>query len=325
MRRAVPWWVSTVALVCVVACGGGRVLVTSSDGGLKDAGGGGGNAGGGGAGGAGGGGGGGAAGGSGGSGGGGAADAGDGCPDSAKTVYVVDQDGTFSSFDPKLKVFHDVGTLACPAQAAATPFSMAVDRTATALVLYNSGELFKVDTSTLACTATSFDSNAGHGFAQFGMGFSTDVAGGTTDTLFIGGGLYLGPIATLARLNVNTFTPVPLGDVAGWPELTGTGDAKLWGFLPSVSGSVPSVVQLSKTNATVVKSFPAGTLTGHADSWAFAFWGGRFWIFLKLSTDASTYVYAMDANTGVLSTAVSNTGRRIVGAGVSTCAPVTIY
>ena len=67
-------------------------------------------------------------------------------------------------------------------------------------------------------------------------------------------------------------------------------------------------------------------LWGHGAplAWAFAFWGGRFWIFLKRDSDASTYVYAMDATTGALTTALSNTGRTIVGAGVSTCAPVNV-
>ncbi|MHB8876486.1 MAG: hypothetical protein ACYC8T_22555 [Myxococcaceae bacterium] len=298
-----------VGAVLAPACGGGNVVITGGgDGGPHGGGGGGAGGGGGGAGG----------------GGGGAPDAGDGCPEEAKTVYVVDTDGTFSSFDPKLKQFHDVGTLSCPAQAGANPFSMAVDRTATALVLYDSGELFKVNTLSLACTKTSFDSGAGHGFGKFGMGFSTDTAGGTTDTLFISGGATVGTTSSLARLNATTFAPTPVGTVNGWPELTGTGDAKLWGFMPEASGSTPVVVQLSKADASTVKTWSAPSLQGEPLAWAFAFWGGRFWIFLKRTGDSSTFVYAMDASTGALSTALSNTGRTIVGAGVSTCAPVDI-
>ena len=111
----------------------------------------------------------------------------DGCTDGAKAVYVVDMDSNMlSRFDPPTKTFKDLGRLNCPAQADAAPFSMGIDRTATAYVLYDSGELFKVNTDTLACTKSSWQTQSG--LFKFGMGFSTDVAGGTVDTLFIAGG-----------------------------------------------------------------------------------------------------------------------------------------
>ena len=56
------------------------------------------------------------------------------------------------------------------------PFSMGVDRSATAWVLYDSGELFRVDTTSLACTVTDVDV-AQLGLLNFGMGFSTDTHG----------------------------------------------------------------------------------------------------------------------------------------------------
>ena len=110
----------------------------------------------------------------------------DGCSAAAKLVYVVDESNELSQFDPTTKAFTDLGTLNCPAMFGATPFSMGVDRTATAWVLYDSGELFRVDTTSLACTATSWSSELG--LFEFGMGFSTDTAGGSTDTLFVAGG-----------------------------------------------------------------------------------------------------------------------------------------
>src|SRR5262245_30783611 len=76
----------------------------------------------------------------------------DGCSDAAKLVYVVDENNTLSKFDPSTKTFMNIGTLNCPAQFLATPFSMGVDRNAVAWVLYSSGELFRVDTSNLMCT-----------------------------------------------------------------------------------------------------------------------------------------------------------------------------
>lgn len=246
----------------------------------------------------------------------------DGCPDSAKTVYVVDADNTFSSFDPATKTFHPLGELACPAAVGAGPFSMAVDRQAFAYVLYTSGEIFKVNTSTLACTKTTFAAANGHPFAFFGMGFSADAVGATTDTLFIAGGLsYSSGSATLARLNTATWQPSTVGQLSGWPELTGTGNAELWGFFPSAS---PKVAKIDKTTGTLGTTFTPSSIAGTPRSWAFAFWGGRFWVFLERQNDASTSVYEIRADTGALTVAVPDSGRHIVGAGVSTCAPVTI-
>ncbi|HEY5946723.1 MAG TPA: hypothetical protein VIV40_14570, partial [Kofleriaceae bacterium] len=81
----------------------------------------------------------------------------DGCSDAAKLVYVVDSNNTLSSFDPATKMFKDLGTLSCAATSGAQPFSMGVDRNATAYVLYSgvnpitgdvtSTEIFKVDTT----------------------------------------------------------------------------------------------------------------------------------------------------------------------------------
>jgi hypothetical protein len=59
-------------------------------------------------------------------------------------------------------------------------------------------------------------------------------------------------------------------------------------------------------------------------AWAFAFWGGDFWIFLQRSQDTSTTVYRFVTATQTLSTVIANTGRTIVGAGVSTCAPLRV-
>src|SRR5688572_18006241 len=79
-----------------------------------------------------------------------------GCPDDAKTVYTLGLDRLFSAFDPRTKTFRDIGLLNCAASGGAVPFSMAIARDAFAYVLYDSGELFKVSTADLSCTATSF-------------------------------------------------------------------------------------------------------------------------------------------------------------------------
>jgi|MudIll2142460700_1097286.scaffolds.fasta_scaffold114961_2 hypothetical protein len=245
---------------------------------------------------------------------------GDGCSDEAKAVYVVDQNNTLSRFDPPTKVFTDLGQLNCPATGfGATPFSMGIDRTAVAWVLYSSGELFRVDTTSLNCTKSTWTSQAG--LLQFGMGFSTDAAGGSVDTLFIAGGSGpTQPTSTLAKLSTTTFQAQSVGSVQGWPELTGTGNAELWGFFPDATS--PRIAKLDKMNGAALKTYPL-TIAGMPTAWAFAFWGGDFWVFLMKGVETSTTIYQYDA-AGQLKSMKQAAGRTIVGAGVSTCAPVIL-
>ena len=249
---------------------------------------------------------------------------GNGCSDSAKLVYVVDQNNTFSQFDPMTKTFHDLGTLSCPAQFLATPFSMSVDRNTIAWVLYSSGELFRVDIQgSLACTKTTWSSAMG--LTQFGMGFSTDTAGGTTDTLFVAGGAGpSNPTSTLAKLSTTSMTAQTVGTVQGWPELTGTGSAQLWGFFPSNNGSTPRIEQIDKTNGGATTTYMESTLNGMPTAWAFAFWGGDFFVFLMKDAETSTTVYQVNGMNGAIKGMTATNTRTIVGAGVSTCAPVVI-
>jgi hypothetical protein len=251
---------------------------------------------------------------------------GDGCSDSAKLVYVVDQSNTFSKFDPSTRTFTDLGTLSCPTNGGifgANPFSMGVDRNTIAWVLYDDGELFRVDiTNNLACTATAWSSSSG--LTQFGMGFSTDTAGGTTDTLFVAGGSTVGSSSPsmLAKLNTGSMSAQTVGTVQGWPELTGTGSAQLWGWFPDPD--MPVVAQIDKSTGNLNPKYDEPSLAGTPMAWAFAFWGGDFWVFLQRDTDSATTVYQIDGMTGSVKGHTDTNTRTIVGAGVSTCAPVVI-
>jgi hypothetical protein len=267
----------------------------------------------------------------------------DGCSDAAKLVYVVDSNNTLSSFDPATKMFKDLGTLSCPAASDAQPFSMGVDRNATAYVLYSgvdpfsgavtSTEIFKVDTTQtgLPCTKTTFAGTPD--FKQFGMGFSTDSAMGSTDTLFIAGSPGVGTGTTkLAKLDITTMQPTTIGSITGDPELTGTGSAELWAFFPSdtTGATDPKVGKLDKATGTLSTPFTLTALKGIPNAWAFAFWGGDYWVFLAKSTSGplptpgKTVVYQIDGNSGSIKGMTDTVTRTIVGAGVSTCAPVVI-
>ncbi len=254
----------------------------------------------------------------------------DRCSEAAKLVYLVDESGEFMSFRPDTGVFTTIGTLDCPTMGGgipglplplpglgSSPFSMSVDRSGTAWVLYSTGELFRVDTKDASCSATSRTAGA-EGFNTFGMGFATKAAGGNDETLYVagaGGGSF-------GSLDLSTLMVSTLGSVNGSPELTGTGSAELWGFFPDTSP--PRIDLMDKSSGAAQRTIPLTSLNGTPTAWAFAFWGGRFWIFLQRAADPATVVYRVDAATGELTTSIPNTGKTIVGAGVSTCAPVQV-
>ncbi|MEJ7602365.1 MAG: hypothetical protein WKG01_31000 [Kofleriaceae bacterium] len=247
------------------------------------------------------------------------------CSEEAKLVYVVDEDDTFSKFDPATRTFTDLGRLDCPAGFSASPFSMSVDRDAFAWVLYSNDDLFRVDVKDLSsCTKTTW--NSPNNLNKFGMGFSTDIVGGTTDTLFIAGGEDgpTGGSSNLAAVDTGGLTAQGVGSIAGWPELTGTGNAELWGFFPSSGGSTPRISRIDKATAGMPTNYPLSSLAGTPKAWAFAAWGGDFWVFLKKGSESSTRVYQVDGMTGMVEGMTTASGRSIVGAGVSTCAPVVV-
>jgi hypothetical protein len=66
------------------------------------------------------------------------------------------------------------------------------------------------------------------------------------------------------------------------------------------------------------------SLAGQAMAWAFAFYGGDYWLFLMKGSETSTTVYQVDGAAGTIKGNTPAPGRVIVGAGVSTCAPVVI-
>src|SRR5262249_21532829 len=145
------------------------------------------------------------------------------------------------------------------------------------------------------------------------------------ETLFIAGGGYSQVDRATAQFGKIAFparSVTALGSVSmGWPELTGTGDAQLWGFFPSETG-IPRIAQLDKASGSDNAHHDLNMLSGRPSDWAFAFWGDAFYVFLRRAAETSTIVYNVRRSTGALSTFDTTPGYIIVGAGVSTCAPI---
>jgi hypothetical protein len=259
-----------------------------------------------------------------------------GCSVASQFVYVVDEDNTLSKFDPPTMTFTDLGQLNC--SQSAMPFSMGVDRNAQAYVLYDDGTLYSVpglSTGNLACTQTSWHSTGS--LTQFGMGFSTTTVGGSTDELFIAGGDAVDTSntasqpATLASVDVSSFAATSVGNITGWPELTGTSNADLWGFFPDETS--PRIDKINKAGGgAALTTYSLKALKGDPAAWAFAAYGGDLWVVLALSDGIgganSTIVYQIggetDAAPGSVKGMTPTNSRTIVGAGVSTCAPIVI-
>ena len=211
------------------------------------------------------------------------------CGAGADLVYVVDQTYRLLSFNPKenKNEFKLIGTLKCPAGPAldglsdSTPFSMSVGRDGTAWVLYTSGEIFSVSTADASCKPTTFQVSQ-QGMDLFGMGFVTNGNGATDETLHIVGGdsAIAGTANTYASIDPKTLKVSLLGNVAvdmNAPELTGTGKGELYAYFPGPFS--PRVQLLNKSTAATTREWKLTASANMVTSYAFAHWGGQFFIF----------------------------------------------
>jgi hypothetical protein len=246
---------------------------------------------------------------------GGSGGAGSGCDDATKgSIYILGQDKQFARFEPPTLTFTVMGTLACPGEDFASTFSMSVDRQGVAWVLFQDGQVFNVDTKTLACTVSGF-TPCQSSFCNFGMGFVADSPGSDQETLYVSGVYNSPPGLGLAKIDTATKVLTPISDydvLAGkGAELTGTGNAQLFGYFQDTP---IRLAEIDKATAHIITysdllEIPTGT------SWAFAFWGGSFYIM------SGTGIRKYDPATQITTLINGNVGFNIVGAGVSTCAP----
>jgi hypothetical protein len=249
--------------------------------------------------------------------------AGDDCPIDLQQIFIITDSNWLLRFEPQTLTMVPLGLVNCPA-GGATPFSMSVDRDGYAWVLYSDGTLWKVHTGDATCQATNFATGQ-QGFDYFGMGFTSDGPNTNSETLFISGGSQMafsfmtGSLGTIAMpmLMVSTVAPFPVGP--GSPELTGTRFGELWGFFAM---STPShVSRINKATAALEKTWYLPANLQMPQSWAFAHWGGDFYLFFKGEGQATSSAWHVSGLTGATTEVVPNMGHTITGAGVSTCAP----
>ena len=234
----------------------------------------------------------------------------DDCEGTTDLIYVIDRaEEAIYTFDPTNGTFGFVGDLNCGSWEG-SPASMAVGRDGIAYVRYSSNSLFAVDLETMSCSPTSY----GSGFGNFGMGYATQNSETWRDDLYIANS------NTLARVDMSTYAIRNVGSLPSQSELTGNADGELWAFLPL---EMPArLVRLDKNDASVVESFSLPNFSlADLDTFAFANWGGEFYLFVRYyGMGSTTDVYKVNA-AGQMSLFAGDTGMDVVGAGVSTCAP----
>ena len=225
------------------------------------------------------------------------------CSQETKQIYVVATDKVLYRFYPETLTFTRIGPIGCATTAGT--FSMAIDRRGTAWVEFTDGRLYAVNTNNASCKLTAFPPGQ-TGFTTFGMGYAKNGDSLNGETLYIAGD-------GLASLDTKTFDMKFLGSLTfGRTELTGL-DTQLYAF--SVGSGV--IAGLNKGNGATETVYRTSA-TDEENAFAFAQWGGDFWLFTgSVNSMVTKYSPVTDVSTVV----VPDTGMLIVGAGSSTCAP----
>jgi len=274
--------------------------------------------------------------------GGGGGGAGD-CPAEAKNyVYVISAERALYRFAPDQKKFDKVGDLRCTNSTRSMPNSMAIDRSGQAWVNYITldgsgavvgGAIYRVSVLDASCDVGSMFALP-KAWMRIGMGYSTDSSTAKTETLFIAS--TSGTSHNLGRLDVATKAVAPLGSFVPQnpfaslnAELTGTGDARLYGMFIQVSAGAnrpsPIVGLIDKSSASAESPVDMSGVEA-PNAWAFSFWGGHFYLYTSPWHDPTrtSNVTDFDPVSGNIDASyMGNVGFNIVGAGVSTCAPTT--
>ena len=134
----------------------------------------------------------------------------------APQAYLLSTDGTLFAFDPSTLDTRALGTLACPSQG--TPARMTVSQAGVAYVLYSSGDIDRVDLTSLDCTTTPYAEPPAYDprvSSTVALALSATTG---SDRLFMYG-LDRGPDsvpapATLGVSDVSSFLVLPVGAIS---------------------------------------------------------------------------------------------------------------
>jgi hypothetical protein len=247
------------------------------------------------------------------------------CAPNTDLIYVLSDAAELWSFDPVTLGFSFVADLPCPGLVLNT-FSMSVDRRGIAHVLYQNGNLFTVDVNNpVACIDPGWTDPTPTFSALFGMGFASNGGGDRCENLYIhsftGGGFSEGPnIGNLGRIEPSTLNLSVQGTTNyNGAELTGNSSGQLFAF----AGVPAKLVEFDKNTGAEIGAPIVLTGLDLTNAFAFATYDGDFYFFTEESGTIPTTskVNFFDPAVPGVYTQVASAPIRIVGAGVSTCAP----
>jgi hypothetical protein len=262
-------------------------------------------------------------------------------PDGLPFVYLISEQDELLTFYPPSMTFTTIGTITCPVLHSFVPWSMAIDRSGTAYVLFASttsypsaSRLFLVNTGSASCQSTAFAGAPSWFDPMFTLAYvKNDVGDGETLYAAAGNGnpfftaaCMADPGTRLATIDTTTFAISLVGTVRPSrcsPNLTGTSAGGLFGFY-ATTGTESAIGQIDKrtaqlTHESLFEGIPLWG-PGGGGAWALAFWGGDFYIFTLPYATSRSVVTRFRPSDGSL-VKVGNAPQVIVAASASTRAP----
>ncbi len=253
------------------------------------------------------------------------------CPDNLEVplddgIFVLSKTAQLWKYLPGDNKFELLGALDCGV--APSTFSMGVDRQGYAWVQFSDLQIRKVDVTNVAdCTDPGFVPKQ-DGIKNFGMAFVSNSADDKCDRIY--GNHYNGVaqgamVSEFFSVDPDTLKLQQLGKSDyGLAEVTGTGDGRAFLF----AGPDPAeLVEVDKATGATLKVTPLpGVKTG--GGFAFAFFAGDFYFFTDAQSDGKSEVTHIDYDDSDkngkqdLKVVLQDAPLRVVGAGVSTCAPL---
>jgi hypothetical protein len=253
------------------------------------------------------------------------------CPENLEVplddgIFVLSKTAQLWKYLPGANEFELLGAVDCGV--APSTFSMGVDRQGYAWVQFSDLQIRKVDVTDVAdCSDPGFVPMQ-DGIENFGMAFVSNSADDKCDRIY--GNHYNGVaqgamVSEFFSVDPETLQLQQLGKSDyGLAEVTGTGDGRAFLF----AGPDPAeLVEVDKATGATLEVTPLpGVKTG--GGFAFAFFAGDFYFFTDAQSDGKSEVTHIDYDdsdkNGVqdLKVVLQDAPLRVVGAGVSTCAPL---
>jgi hypothetical protein len=240
-------------------------------------------------------------------------------PDARDWIYLLTAERGVFRFSPLTREVQLRGVIDCMVRdirggATNTPYALTVDRRGGGWSSFRGGGLARLGLLDGTCTPTCLKGP----FPTWSLAFALDDAG--VENLYVEESAESNVLAKFGTLDLDNGKFTQLGNndaVSRGADLTATGDGRIFGFFHATTNFLAEVDRTT------------GHLSGVIDlpwlniryGWAFAFWGGSFWMF-RSETSGETKLDRVDWPSGAHTPVDVALKFTVVGAGVSTCAPI---